>query len=162
MFELEQTFSGRTPLFTKTSLKEFERVLRRSHPSLVVGWGGWNHLQQGTAIVAYYDARKNEGWSAEQLKPLLAALDQLPHGFTNGIRRLIPSTTKRQARRSRRCLNPKLRNSDSRWNKFATGHHQPGRKPPGRRLAVNHERHDTHERKLRRLKRRRKATNDRG
>ncbi len=48
-----------------------------SDPSLVVGWAGWNHLQQGTAIVAYYDARKNEGWSAEQLKPLLAALDQL-------------------------------------------------------------------------------------
>ncbi len=48
-----------------------------SDPSLVIGWAGWNHLQQGTAIVAYYDARKNEGWSAEQLKPLLAALDQL-------------------------------------------------------------------------------------
>lgn len=48
-----------------------------SDPSLVVGWAGWNHLQQGTAIVAYYDARKNEGWSAEQLMPLLAALDQL-------------------------------------------------------------------------------------
>ena len=48
-----------------------------SDPSLVVGWAGWNHLQQGTAIVAYYDARKNEGWSADQLKPLLAGLDQL-------------------------------------------------------------------------------------
>ena len=46
-------------------------------PSLVVGWAGWNHLQQGTAIVAYYDARKNEGWTAERLTPLLAGLDQL-------------------------------------------------------------------------------------
>lgn len=46
-------------------------------PSLVVGWAGWNHLQQGTAIVAYYDARKNEGWTAERLTPLLAALDEL-------------------------------------------------------------------------------------
>ena len=46
-------------------------------PSLVVGWAGWNHLQQGTAIVAYYDARKNEGWTAERLIPLLAGLDQL-------------------------------------------------------------------------------------
>ncbi|MEZ6048740.1 MAG: hypothetical protein R3C11_24815 [Planctomycetaceae bacterium] len=46
-------------------------------PSLVVGWAGWNHLQQGTAIVSYYDARKNEGWSAERLTPLLAGLDQL-------------------------------------------------------------------------------------
>jgi hypothetical protein len=46
-------------------------------PSLVVGWAGWDHLQQGTAIVAYYDARKNEGWTAERLTPLLAALDQI-------------------------------------------------------------------------------------
>jgi hypothetical protein len=46
-------------------------------PSLVVGWAGWNHLQQGTAIVSYYDARKKDGWSAERLTPLLAALDQL-------------------------------------------------------------------------------------
>jgi hypothetical protein len=46
-------------------------------PSLVIGWAGWNYLQKGTAIVAYYDSRKNEGWTAERLKPLLAALDQL-------------------------------------------------------------------------------------
>ena len=45
--------------------------------SLVVGWAGWNHLQQATAIVAYYDARKREGWDAKRLTPLLAGLDQL-------------------------------------------------------------------------------------
>lgn len=48
-----------------------------SDPTLIVGWAGWTHLQQGTAIVAYYDARKNEGWPTERLTPLLAALDQL-------------------------------------------------------------------------------------
>ncbi|MFW6114161.1 MAG: BREX-2 system adenine-specific DNA-methyltransferase PglX, partial [bacterium] len=48
-----------------------------SDPSLVVGWAGWDHLQQATAIVAYYDARKREGWDAKRLTPLLAALDQL-------------------------------------------------------------------------------------
>ena len=48
-----------------------------SDPSLVVGWAGWDHLQQATALVAYYDARKHEGWSAERLTPLLAGLDQL-------------------------------------------------------------------------------------
>lgn len=48
-----------------------------SDPTLVVGWAGWNHLEQATAIVSYYDARKREGWTAERLKPLLAALDQL-------------------------------------------------------------------------------------
>jgi hypothetical protein len=46
-------------------------------PSLVIGWAGWNHLQQATALVAYYDARKREGWNAKQLTPLLAGLDQL-------------------------------------------------------------------------------------
>jgi len=30
-------------------------------PTLVVGWAGWNHLEQATALVAYYDARKREG-----------------------------------------------------------------------------------------------------
>ena len=43
----------------------------------MVGWAGWNHLEQATALVAYYDARKREGWDANRLKPLLAGLDQL-------------------------------------------------------------------------------------
>jgi len=48
-----------------------------SDPTLVVGWAGWNHLQQATALVAYYDARKREGWDAKRLTPLLTGLDQL-------------------------------------------------------------------------------------
>jgi hypothetical protein len=48
-----------------------------SDPSLVVGWAGWDHLQQATALVAYYDARKREGWDARRLAPILAGLDQL-------------------------------------------------------------------------------------
>ena len=48
-----------------------------SDPSLLVGWAGWNHLQQATAVVANYDARKREGWDAKRLTPLLAGLDQL-------------------------------------------------------------------------------------
>ena len=55
----------------------FPSANRESDPSLVVGWAGWDHQQQATAIVSYYDARKNEGWSAEKLTPLLAGLDQL-------------------------------------------------------------------------------------
>ena len=46
-------------------------------PSLVVGWAGWNHLQQADSLIAYYNARKNEGWTANRLTPLLAGLDQL-------------------------------------------------------------------------------------
>jgi hypothetical protein len=48
-----------------------------SDPTLVITWAGWNHIQQATALVSYYDARKREGWSAERLTPLLAGLDQL-------------------------------------------------------------------------------------
>jgi len=50
---------------------------RDADPSLVVGWAGWDHVQQATALVAYYDARKKDGWTAEHLTPLLAGLDQL-------------------------------------------------------------------------------------
>ena len=55
----------------------FQHCETNSDPSLVVGWAGWNHLQQATALVAYYDARKREGWDAKRLTPLLAGLDQL-------------------------------------------------------------------------------------
>jgi len=48
-----------------------------SDPTLVICWAGWDHLQHATALVAYYDARKREGWNAKQLTPLLAGLDQL-------------------------------------------------------------------------------------
>jgi len=55
----------------------FPHCSTESDPSLVVGWAGWNYLQQATALVAYYDARKREGWDAKRLTPLLAGLDQL-------------------------------------------------------------------------------------
>lgn len=48
-----------------------------SDPTLLVGWAGWNHLQQAAALVGYYDARKREGWDAKRLTPPLAGLDQL-------------------------------------------------------------------------------------
>ena len=48
-----------------------------SDHSLVIGWAGWNHLQQATALVSYYDARKREGWDAKRLTPLLAGLVQI-------------------------------------------------------------------------------------
>jgi hypothetical protein len=48
-----------------------------SDPSLVVGWAGRDHLQQATALVSYYDARRREGWDATRVTPILAGLDQL-------------------------------------------------------------------------------------
>jgi hypothetical protein len=46
----------------------------------VIGWAGWDHLQQAQAVAGYYERmRTNEGWSDERLQPLLAGvLDLLP------------------------------------------------------------------------------------
>lgn len=46
--------------------------------TLVIGWAGLNHLQRAQAIAAWYVARKgSDGWEAEQLLPMLVALDEL-------------------------------------------------------------------------------------
>ena len=46
--------------------------------SPLAGWAGWDHLGKAQALAALYQARKNEdGWTGEQLLPLLAGLDEL-------------------------------------------------------------------------------------
>ena len=46
---------------------------READPTLVIGWAGWDHLQQAKALAAYYVRMKEqEGWAPERLKPLLA------------------------------------------------------------------------------------------
>jgi hypothetical protein len=45
---------------------------------LLVGWAGWDHLQQARAISAYFEfLRTQEGWKRERLTPLLSALAEL-------------------------------------------------------------------------------------
>ena len=62
----------------KERFVSYPHCARDGDPSLVVGWAGWDHLQQATALAAYYDRMKTrEGWPAERLVPLLAGLDQL-------------------------------------------------------------------------------------
>jgi hypothetical protein len=51
---------------------------READPSLLIGWAGWDHLQQARALAAWYtDVVEREGWSIERLKPLLAGLAEL-------------------------------------------------------------------------------------
>ena len=51
---------------------------READPSLVIGWAGWNALDQSRAVAAYFtQMREQEGWMAERLTPLLAALLEL-------------------------------------------------------------------------------------
>jgi hypothetical protein len=51
---------------------------RGADASLPIAWAGWNHLQQATALAAYYlEMKENEGWEATRLQPLLAGLLEL-------------------------------------------------------------------------------------
>ncbi len=51
---------------------------RGADGSLVIAWAGWDHLQQATALAAFYlDMKDNEGWPADRLQPLLAGLLEL-------------------------------------------------------------------------------------
>ena len=46
--------------------------------SLLIGWAGWDHLQQARALAAWYtEVVEQEGWPVERLKPLLAGLAEL-------------------------------------------------------------------------------------
>ena len=51
---------------------------RDADPSPVIGWAGWDALQQSRAIAAYLvQVREQDGWTVERLTPLLAALLEL-------------------------------------------------------------------------------------
>ncbi len=51
---------------------------RRGDGTPVIGWAGWNHLQQAQALATFYrKARTQKGWAPEKLAPLLAGLADL-------------------------------------------------------------------------------------
>ena len=51
---------------------------RGADGSLPIAWAGWDHLQQATALAAYYlDMKDNEGWAPERLQPVMAGLLEL-------------------------------------------------------------------------------------
>ena len=51
---------------------------RDADPTLVIGWAGWDHLQQAKALAAYYVQHEGVGrLDAERLTPLLAGLLEL-------------------------------------------------------------------------------------
>ncbi|MBH2042924.1 MAG: BREX-2 system adenine-specific DNA-methyltransferase PglX [Comamonadaceae bacterium] len=51
---------------------------RGADGSLIIAWAGWDHLQQATALAAFYlDMKDSEGWLPEHLQPLLAGLLEL-------------------------------------------------------------------------------------
>ena len=51
---------------------------RDADPTPVLGWAGWDALQQAQALAAYFiDMKESEGWRADRLAPLLAGLLEL-------------------------------------------------------------------------------------
>lgn len=59
-----------------------------SDASPVIGWAGWDHLQQARALAAHYTTRKDDGAEPDELTPLLAGLLELVPWLTqwhNGI-----------------------------------------------------------------------------
>jgi hypothetical protein len=56
----------------------YPSIERDSDSSPVLGWAGWNHLDQARALATYYQRmRTEEGWEPERLKPILAGLLEL-------------------------------------------------------------------------------------
>ena len=46
--------------------------------TLLLGWAGWDHLQQAQALTAYITERRElDAWDTERLMPLLAGLAEL-------------------------------------------------------------------------------------
>ena len=50
---------------------------RSTDPTPLLGWAGWDHAQQSLALSIIISAREAEGWSDDQLTPLVAGLAEL-------------------------------------------------------------------------------------
>jgi hypothetical protein len=62
----------------------------------VIGWAGWDHLQQGQALATHYlEALELESWPVERLLPLLAGLLELVPWLKQWHNDLDPSTGER-------------------------------------------------------------------
>lgn len=50
---------------------------RKTDPTPVLGWAGWDHAQQALALASLIQERETEGWDDERLIPLIAGLAEL-------------------------------------------------------------------------------------
>jgi hypothetical protein len=51
---------------------------RDTDPTLLIGWAGWDHLEQATALAELYEQRRTvDAWQTDQLLPVLAGIDEL-------------------------------------------------------------------------------------
>ena len=62
----------------KERFVSYPGLSRDSDLTLLIGWAGWDHLQQATALAGWYeDRRTQDGWTAAQLQPVLAGVGEL-------------------------------------------------------------------------------------
>lgn len=62
----------------KERFVSYPKAGRDADRTPVIGWAGWNHLDQAQALATLYLERKtNDGWPRERLLPLLAGLVEL-------------------------------------------------------------------------------------
>jgi hypothetical protein len=69
---------------------------RDSDQTPVLGWAGWNHLEQARALATYYQRmRTEEGWEPDRLKPILAGVLDLKPWLIQWHNDLDPETGER-------------------------------------------------------------------
>ncbi len=69
---------------------------RDSDQTPVLGWAGWNHLEQARALATYYQRmRTEEGWEPVRLKPVLAGVLDLKPWLIQWHNDLDPETGER-------------------------------------------------------------------
>ncbi len=108
---------------------------RGADTSLPIAWAGWNHLQQATALAAYYlEMKENEGWEPARLQPLLAGLLELVPWLEQWHNEIDPAYGERMGTYYRGFVNEEARDlgftlDDLRAWKPAAGAIKRGRKP---------------------------------
>jgi hypothetical protein len=71
----------------------YSRLERDSDRSPVLGWAGWNYLEQAKALAGFCQRmRTEEGWEPERLKPVLAGLLDLKPWLLQWHNELDPET----------------------------------------------------------------------
>jgi hypothetical protein len=69
---------------------------RDSDQTPVLGWAGWNHLEQARALATYYQRmRTEEGWEPDRLKSILAGVLDLKPWLIHWHNDLDPETGER-------------------------------------------------------------------
>jgi hypothetical protein len=92
---------------------------RGADNSLPIAWAGWNHLQQATALAAYYlEVKEREGWKPVRLQPLLGGLMELVPWLEQWHNEIDPAYGERMGTYYRGFVNEEARALGFTWNEL--------------------------------------------